>query len=1290
MNRLDLPSDSLPADLRRLLLDSDRSMDAEDPAMKLRLLDRAWRQYPSHAAAIAARYARQLLRDGGDRVAAFHMSERAVALAPSTQSYAVLIESLLALGEVATAQTQCALALTRQAIDFNDPLARAATTLSTTEVPGWIGISADGYLIGYLHASTRPLEMRIDGSVIAANRIRFKADGTSQRFSVRLHAHELAKTFEANAQGVSLLGSGLCLPADFGLECAIVDDGQGIHGWVRFNWAPTHKLQLKITDEHGHSHWVRRAVTHDSGQQAFVIKRAHTRLKGHRWQLAAKNPAHTLSPLPGSPFLWPTAAKEGLHSPQGRAPTRTPTAPVAIDVIVPVYEGLEETMACLRTVLATLPRHARVLVIDDATPNRALARHLDQLAASDQIELIRHTENKGFVASVNAALTRHPTHDVVLLNADTQVFGHWLSRLKQAAYAEARIGTVTPWSNQGSVASYPGVADPTVTAAQAEALDALASQSLKGQRAEIPVGVGFCLYIRRDCLNATGLLNESVFGRGYGEETDFCMRARARGYRHRLAADVFVYHIGSRSFGAKRTALLARSQRLVNLRHPGYDRSIQRFEAQDPFAPLRRTLDEKRMALDPKPAVLLISHALQGGVERVVQTRTLVLQAEGFQVLILRPARAGDRRRVRLTVVGLEASDLVYEWPHEQKRLLTLLKTRRLDHLEVHHFLQLDPRLMDQLLTLNAPVDVQIHDYAWLCPQITLIDASGRYCGEQGLAACRACVKKIGSEIGERLSVPALRERSTRWLARARHIKVPTHDTQVRYQRYFPKSSFQVEALGATPPSGSPPPFPASRLKVRVALVGAIGAYKGYEVLLQCARDAAKRDLPLEFVVVGFTQADAALERTGRVFITGAYREGEALPLLQREAPDVVFLASVSPETWCYALDPALESGLPVVAFDIGAIRERLHGRPQGYLLSLSLSAASINDALVARARPSAHPPMSSHRRYPLSTAIDIPTMPMPTDTHGLSASVQLLPLPEGLYVFSVESGTPRTHHAGGTLTLPAIHVSTGPGVAPGDAEFLAKAEDLGGWLFAPGDFLVVRLKAVQASLLITTIRDAAGSVLTIKVERLDSRFEEQTSSARARPAVLPPTVPSAPTGLNLEISAHVRNHGDLVFERAPWAGRVGPGLWLESFAITPLEGLAATDIEYKGLTSSGFETPWIPGGKPCGTKQLGVPLVGFAVRLKPSAKTAAYDCTYSGYFQSSAQVGPLHNGAPCRSSVANDPLEGIQLQITKRTAKKESSATQRALAPAKKPLRTPAKSAKTAKPVNPTKKKKR
>ena len=91
---------------------------------------------------------------------------------------------------------------------------------------------------------------------------------------------------------------------------------------------------------------------------------------------------------------------------------------------------------------------------------------------------------------------------------------------------------------------------------------------------DIPTAVGFCMYIRRDCLDQVGLLREDLFAQGYGEENDFCLRARHLGWRHVAAPGVFVAHVGGQSFGAARGHLVARNMAVLNRLHPGYDALI--------------------------------------------------------------------------------------------------------------------------------------------------------------------------------------------------------------------------------------------------------------------------------------------------------------------------------------------------------------------------------------------------------------------------------------------------------------------------------------------------------------------------------------------------------------------------------------------------------------------------------------------------------------------------------------------------------------------------------------------
>jgi hypothetical protein len=495
-----------------------------------------------------------------------------------------------------------------------------------------------------------------------------------------------------------------------------------------------------------------------------------------------------------------------------------------------------------------------------------------------------------------------------------------------------------------------------------------------------------------------------------------------------------------------------------------------------------------------------------------------------------------------------------------------------------------------------------------------------------------------------------LRRRSTPWLRQARHIYAPSADTAERYQRYLPELGITVlphEPIEVRPARPIKKPG-LKRARTRVALIGGIGDHKGYRVLLACAAEAAARDLPLEFVVIGYTHDDAALLRTQRVFITGTYDESELLPLLQREAPDVLWMASVWPETWSYTLDAALCTDLPIVAFNIGAVSRRLSQLKRGILLPLGTSVDTLCTTFITASAVS-----GSAGRGPTNQGLIMANV----DANALNTTVQVLPLPAGIYLFSVEAGAVHsTAHAAG-ISLPALHVGPGPGIAADGLEIMSRSGEVSGWLVRSGDYLVMRLSAETTPILVTSVQDVAGNALTVRAERLDSRFESGSAiaaapkavAAKAKIAKSPAPKEEDVVGLPLQIAAHIRNRGDMTFARKAWAGRVEAGLWVESFSIRPLEGLTPLELEYKSLTASGFETPWISDDKLCGTQGMGVPLIGFAVRLKPGARSSAYDVEYTGVFASGALVGPLKNGVPCRSTVGNDPLEGLQIRIIPR-----------------------------------------
>lgn len=278
---------------------------------------------------------------------------------------------------------------------------------------------------------------------------------------------------------------------------------------------------------------------------------------------------------------------------------RRDAAHATVDVVVPVYGGRALALQAIDSVLGAATRESfELVVVDDASPDPLLRSELQALAEAGLITLMENERNVGFVGAVNRGFALHPSRDVVLLNSDARVFGDWLDRLL-AALRTPRTATATPLSNAATILSYPATlcenrlpADGDV--AQWDRLCAATDLPV----VEIPTGVGFCMAVSRACLDRIGAFDQDRFGRGYGEENDFCLRAAAAGWRHVAATSLFVWHRGGASFGRERDALVEAAQATIETFHPGYAATVGRFIHDDPLEPARRALDVARIRAD--------------------------------------------------------------------------------------------------------------------------------------------------------------------------------------------------------------------------------------------------------------------------------------------------------------------------------------------------------------------------------------------------------------------------------------------------------------------------------------------------------------------------------------------------------------------------------------------------------------------------------------------------------------------------------------------------------------------
>lgn len=326
-----------------------------------------------------------------------------------------------------------------------------------------------------------------------------------------------------------------------------------------------------------------------------------------------------------------------------------------VAVIVPVYDDLVATRQCLEALISR-PDSAvarRIIVIDDATPDPRIAGYLDDLARRGAVELVRHAVNLGFAAAVNRGLGMlAPDEDALLLNADTLPPPDVCCRLARVAYARPDIGSVTPLSNNGEYTSLPlrFQANPMPSEDEVAALDRLAAHAMAGvEPVDLPNGIGFCLFVKRAVLEAVGPLSLQ-FGRGYGEDIEFCLRVRQAGFRHVCTPDVFVAHAGSRSFRAEKRALVVQNLARIDRLFPDYRRESAAFVRSDPLRAALGVL-EWRWLVEGRRQLTIVFCA-QEHDSAVAERYALDQRSLGTETVIAVVEETARRLRVRLRASG--------------------------------------------------------------------------------------------------------------------------------------------------------------------------------------------------------------------------------------------------------------------------------------------------------------------------------------------------------------------------------------------------------------------------------------------------------------------------------------------------------------------------------------------------------------------------------------------------------------------------------------------------------------
>ncbi len=629
---------------------------------------------------------------------------------------------------------------------------------------------------------------------------------------------------------------------------------------------------------------------------------------------------------------------------------------IPVDIVIPVFNAPEDLARCVDSVLACTRGDYRLILIDDASTDPAIGLFFDQLARRNlpQLVALRNESNRGFTGTANRGMQHGAAEgrDVVLLNSDTVVTDGWLDALLRCAASSPHIGTITPFSNNAEICSFPRFCEDNrwPEGADPEVVRAALARAAVPTYPELPTGVGFCLFIRRDLLRGIGIFDEEAFGRGYGEENDFCLRGFRAGWRNVLCDDAFVLHLGARSFSADKAALVATNTRVLRERFPHYEAMVSDYIARDPLLPIRNAaLATMRAHDDPLPGVLHIIHGQGGGTEHHVRAligasrercRHYLAIARGAEWRIEEHPENGDLRSFAVTLAPGES---LHDF------LAGLAATFRIGLIHLHNISGCREGLAEALRALRIPYGYTVHDLNFACPTITLAGRDGLFCGgETDAAVCRACLAAQPAFSG--IDIVRWREAHRELVGGAGFVIAPSRWAADTFVRYFPGKAVDVIAHGAPGVwAGRTLPDTADRRQrgpcsavllpeddvPTVAVLGAIGPDKGARRIERMVALARASGMRLRFVVIGYLdirqnpwQSDDA-----RLTVHGRYEADDLPRLLRHYRARLVAFPSAGPETFSFTLSEAWAAGLPVVVPPFGALAERVGAAKAGWIL---------------------------------------------------------------------------------------------------------------------------------------------------------------------------------------------------------------------------------------------------------------------------------------------------------------------------------------------------------------------
>ncbi len=616
-----------------------------------------------------------------------------------------------------------------------------------------------------------------------------------------------------------------------------------------------------------------------------------------------------------------------------------------IDIIIPVYNGLEYLEPLINSIVKNTSMNYRVIICDDKSSDDRVLPLLKQLKDKNKtadITILENEKNLGFIKTVNR-LVKHTKNHFVLLNTDTEVPPYWIERLMYPIFEMKNIASTTPFTNAGTICSFPNYLEDNLIFEnmRVEELDKYFQYvNFEKTFIKIPTGVGFCMGVNKELVDKIGMFDE-IFGKGYGEENDWCQRAIENGYKNIHVTNLFVYHKHGGSFPSEeKQRLISQNLFTLNKKHPTYDEQIQKLISENKLEILREYLQIK-IKNQQLNTTLIIDHGLGGGANHYIDESIEKRVKNGEMLILLRY----DFNVLKVYTIHFLALDLDYKFSVSNSvEIFEMLSNLKINEIFINSLVSYPNvhEMISEIIYLqekiNSKLVLPIHDFFPVCPSYTLLNQDMKYCEvPNDKNVCKNCLINNRNEFKifeKEINIDEWRNSWNKINNLSDKIICFSNSSKDIYLKAYPKCKEKIEVIPHNISGRYNKIYDTNKKEDRVVIgiLGAINEAKGANIVKDMVSYIDKNNLNIKVVVIG--QITIAINSKSFA-VTGRYDKKELPNLVLKHKITKFFIPLIWPETFSYTTDEIIQMAYPLTVFDLGAPAERVRNYELGKVIKI-------------------------------------------------------------------------------------------------------------------------------------------------------------------------------------------------------------------------------------------------------------------------------------------------------------------------------------------------------------------